>query len=77
MLAPEARDALESRALEASYRACRAIVESNSKTFYVSSRFLPPEKRRAVWAVYAFCRTADDIVDRVAPAHERSVVVES
>ena len=43
----------------------------HSKTFYVSSLFLAPEKRRAVWAVYAFCRTADDIVDRIAPASER------
>jgi len=25
--------------------------------------FLPPPKRRAIWAVYAFCRVVDDIVD--------------
>ncbi len=53
------------------YRACREIVRFHSKTFYLSSLFLAPEKRRAVWAMYAFCRTADDIVDRVAPARER------
>jgi phytoene synthase len=32
---------------------------------------LPYAKRRAVWAVYAFCRTADDIVDRNTNAAER------
>jgi phytoene synthase len=32
---------------------------------------LPAEKRRAIWAIYAFCRTADDIVDNGAPAGER------
>jgi phytoene synthase len=29
----------------------------------VGFRFLPPPKRRAIYAVYAFCRYADDIVD--------------
>jgi phytoene synthase len=38
---------------------------------YLSSRFLPYAERRAVWAVYAFCRTADDIVDRNTGAAER------
>jgi len=57
--------------LDACYRACRDIVRFHSKTFYLSSLFLEPRKRRAVWAVYAFCRTADDIVDRVAPARDR------
>ncbi len=57
--------------LDACYRACRDIARVHSKTFYLSSLFLEPRKRRAVWAVYAFCRTADDIVDRVAPARDR------
>ncbi len=30
-----------------------------------------------MWAVYAFCRTADDIVDRIAPANERLAAVDS
>ncbi len=57
--------------LDDCYRACRDIARTHSKTFYLSSLFLSPPKRRAVWAVYAFCRTADDIVDRIAPASER------
>ena len=57
--------------LHASYGACREIARVHSKTFYLSSLFLRPAQRRAIWAVYAFCRTADDIVDRVAPARER------
>jgi phytoene synthase len=61
----------EPRLLQASYETCRHIVALHTKTFYLSSRFLPLERRRAVWAVYAFCRTADDIVDRIAPSHER------
>jgi 15-cis-phytoene synthase len=55
--------------LEACYRACGAITRRHSKSFALSLRFLPAAKRRAVWAVYAFCRTADDIADQAgAPA---------
>jgi phytoene synthase len=57
--------------LDDCYRICREIARVHSKTFYLSSLFLAPHKRRAVWAVYAFCRTADDVVDRVAPPRER------
>ncbi len=61
----------ESPELESSYRLCRDMAKKHSKTFYFASIFLPPEKRRAIWAVYAFCRTADDIADTRQPAGER------
>ena len=57
--------------LPAAYAACREITRTASKTFYLASLFLGEEKRRAVWAVYAFCRTADDVVDTGAPTIER------
>jgi phytoene synthase len=64
-------DSASALTLAECYALCRDIARDHSKTFYMSSSFLSPEQRRAVWAVYAFCRTADDIVDRTAPAHER------
>jgi phytoene synthase len=45
------------------YEHCRQVAQRASKTFYWGSLFLPPPKRRAIWAVYAFCRVVDDIVD--------------
>jgi phytoene synthase len=57
--------------VRAAYQTCRDITRIASKTFYLASLFLSAEKRRAVWAVYAFCRTADDVVDRTAPAVDR------
>ncbi|HKG95114.1 MAG TPA: phytoene/squalene synthase family protein [Gemmatimonadaceae bacterium] len=42
---------------------CERIVREHARTFSLASRFLPPGKRRATFALYAFCRTADDIVD--------------
>ena len=59
------------------FRSCGAIVRRHSTSFYLSSLFLAAEKRRAVWAVYAFCRTADDLVDRVAPAPERLAAIDA
>jgi len=50
---------------DSAYRTCRDITRNASKTFFLASQFLGAEQRRAVWAVYAFCRTADDIVDRI------------
>jgi phytoene synthase len=64
-------------AIRASYRACREIARVHSKTFYLSSLFLSPAQRRAVWAVYAFCRTADDIADGIAPARERLIAIDA
>jgi phytoene synthase len=69
-------EAPETSYLDECYRQCREIARVNSKTFYLSSLFLAPEKRRAVWAVYAFCRTADDIVDGVTPAAERLAAID-
>lgn len=46
---------------------CRQIVRSHARTFWLASHFLPPDKRRAVFSLYAFCRVADDMVD-LAPA---------
>jgi len=57
--------------LRVAYQTCREITRTASKTFFLASLFLAPEKRRAVWAVYAFCRTADDLVDTTRPASER------
>ncbi|HEU5089321.1 MAG TPA: squalene/phytoene synthase family protein [Roseiflexaceae bacterium] len=50
--------------LEAAYDACEQITRIHSKSFYFSSQLLPPGKRRAVRALYAFCRTSDDLVDQ-------------
>ena len=41
-------------------------MQHGSKGFYFASLFLPLAQRRAFWAMYAFCRITDDIVDRAA-----------
>lgn len=49
--------------IEQAYEYCQEIIETHSKTFATAFSILPTQKRKAVWAVYAFCRTVDDIVD--------------
>ncbi|MCS6907246.1 MAG: squalene/phytoene synthase family protein [Anaerolineales bacterium] len=49
--------------LRQAYRKAAVITAHYSKSFYFASAFLPKAKREAVRALYAFCRTVDDIVD--------------
>ena len=52
---------------------CRRWIAHHSKSFYLSSLLLPGRVRRASWALYAFCRRADDAVDEAdAVAHGRA-----
>lgn len=46
------------------YRICVDITRQHSRSFFLSTQLLPPEKRNAIRALYAFCRTSDDIVDQ-------------
>ncbi|WP_406687423.1 phytoene/squalene synthase family protein [Rossellomorea vietnamensis] len=45
------------------YDHCENIIKVHSKTFYRAFSLLPKDQKKAVWAVYAFCRKVDDIVD--------------
>jgi 15-cis-phytoene synthase len=44
---------------------CQQKAAGSGSSFYYSFLFLPPEKRRAITALYAFCREVDDIADEV------------
>jgi phytoene synthase len=48
---------------EQAYRRCEAITRRTAANFYYGIRLLPPERRRAMCAVYAFARRVDDIGD--------------
>ena len=50
--------------LQMAHRYCKRITSFHSKSFYIASGLLPEEKKRAARALYAFCRTTDDIVDQ-------------
>ena len=45
------------------YEVCRKITAKYAKTFYLGTLLMPEEKRRAIWAIYAWCRRTDELVD--------------
>ena len=48
---------------------CQDKAASSGSSFYYSFRFLPKDKRRAITALYAFCREVDDVVDECSDAN--------
>jgi len=54
---------------EAAAQAARhvaALTRSASSSFYWAMRLMAPERRAAMFAIYAFCRQVDDIADDTA-----------
>ena len=49
--------------LDQAYGHCENLTSYHSRSFYLASALLKGEARRSVRALYAFCRTTDDIVD--------------
>ena len=49
--------------LSQAYAACRTIARREAKNFYYSFIALPPARRNAICAIYAFMRQADDLAD--------------
>lgn len=46
------------------WEACRRLTMIHGRTFYFASQMLPASKKRAIQSAYAYCRVADDLVDR-------------
>ncbi len=54
---------MQAPTLDKSYAICRAIAKREAKNFYYAFVALPPERRNAICAIYAFMRKADDLSD--------------
>ena len=57
--------------IAAAYRHCEEITWSQARNFSYGIRLLPPAKRQALAAVYAFARRIDDIGDGDLPAPDK------
>lgn len=59
--------------LDDAYAYCERTTRTNSRTFFLASSWLPLHKRRAARALYAVCRSTDDMVDetRLFPSSDR------
>ena len=59
------------------YLECERVTWSQARNFAYGIRLLPPPKRRALAAVYAFARRIDDIGDGDLPAGEKAQTLEA
>ena len=51
--------------LDQAYEICRIETQKWAKTFYLGTLLLPQEKRKAIWAIYVWCRRTDEIMDSI------------
>ena len=49
--------------LDDAYEICRQETAEWAKTFYLGTLLLPPIKRKAIWAIYVWCRRTDELMD--------------
>lgn len=61
---PQLRLNVDPVTLARAYAQCEVVTRTHSRTFFLASGLLPAAKRRAVRALYAFCRVSDDLVDQ-------------
>lgn len=58
------------------YAECERITRTEARNFAYGIRLLPPDKRRALSAVYAFARRLDDIGDGDLPAPDKLALLD-
>ncbi|TAE59201.1 MAG: phytoene synthase [Nostocales cyanobacterium] len=54
--------------VDESYKLCQELTAKYAKTFYLGTLLMSPAKRQSVWAIYAWCRRTDELVDGPAAA---------
>ena len=47
----------------AAYDECKQLTSEYAKTFFLATLAMEPQQARATWAIYAWCRRVDEIVD--------------
>ncbi|RZC61792.1 hypothetical protein C5167_023571 [Papaver somniferum] len=55
--------------LSEAYDRCGEVCAEYAKTFYLGTLLMTPEKRKAIWAIYVWCRRTDELVDGPNASH--------
>ena len=55
--------------LDPAFERCREVTAEYAKTFYLGTKLMTPEKQRAIWAIYVWCRRTDELVDGPNASH--------
>ncbi len=62
---------------KASFEYARSLTAHYSKSFYISAKMLPRERRWATYALYGFCRYADNLIDNPRHRSESELLQEA
>lgn len=65
---------LDGPRLEQAYDFCRDVTRKSSSNFFSAFKLLGAEQRRALFAVYAFCRFVDDVADEATKRDPRTLL---
>ncbi|GJM99501.1 hypothetical protein PR202_ga16605 [Eleusine coracana subsp. coracana] len=55
--------------MEDAFGRCGEVCKEYAKTFYLATQLMTPERRRAIWAIYVWCRRTDELVDGPNASH--------
>ncbi|WVZ65818.1 hypothetical protein U9M48_015120 [Paspalum notatum var. saurae] len=55
--------------LREAFDRCGEVCKEYAKTFYLATQLMTPERRRAIWAIYVWCRRTDELVDGPNASH--------
>ncbi|XP_043695069.1 phytoene synthase 2, chloroplastic-like isoform X1 [Telopea speciosissima] len=55
--------------LNEAYDRCGEVCAEYAKTFYLGTLLMTPERRKAIWAIYVWCRRTDELVDGPNASH--------
>ena len=59
--------------LSYAYEQCKQLTSDYAKTFYLATLAMPAVQARATWAIYAWCRRVDEIVDGPSASPDAAV----
>ena len=63
------RPRVPEKMLDDAYERCNEVTSEYAKTFYLGTKLMTPEKQRAIWAIYVWCRRTDELVDGPNASH--------
>lgn len=55
--------------LNEAYERCGEVCAEYAKTFYLGTLLMTPDRRKAIWAIYVWCRRTDELVDGPNASH--------
>jgi 15-cis-phytoene synthase len=63
--------------LEKAYEYCENVTKTHAKSFYFAAKFLPKDKQRPIYALYALCRHVDDEIDEITEESSEAEAIQA